>query len=187
MHDFNFDNISTKWIYLTSLGKQWQNAYDKTLNYIKKTGALLAFNPGTLQIEGGKDNIAQALLATQLLFVNKEEAEELLDLSSDQKDIEDLIKELKKLGPKIAVITDGQNGSFTINDKGETLRENIVNVDVIEKTGAGDAYSSGFLSALIKGKTIANSMEWGTKNATSVIGKTGAQAGLLQKADLEQI
>ncbi|MBF8250149.1 MAG: PfkB protein [Candidatus Levybacteria bacterium] len=183
-HDFNFENISTKWVYLTSLGEEWKNAYQKTVDFVKKTGCSLAFNPGTLQIENGKDGLQNVLLITNLLFVNKEEAEELLSYPHGEKSIEDLIINLQKIGPKIVVITDGKNGSLAIDDKGNILKKDIIETDVVEKTGAGDAYSSGFLSALINNKEIAEAMTWGATNSTSVIGKIGATAGLLHKTDL---
>lgn len=183
-HNFNFENISTKWIYLTSLGEEWQDAYDKTVAFVKEEQCLLAFNPGSLQIKSG-ENMDNILLATNLLFVNKEEAEELLGCGQEQKTVEELLTSLQKLGPKIVVITDGKNGSFAIDDKGNILKERIVEAPVVEKTGAGDAYSSGFLSALINNKSIKEAMGWGTKNSASVISKIGAQTGLTYKNGLE--
>ncbi|OGH24154.1 MAG: hypothetical protein A3B47_04785 [Candidatus Levybacteria bacterium RIFCSPLOWO2_01_FULL_39_24] len=185
LHDFNLENISAKWVYLTSLGEEWKNAYQKTVDFVKKTGCRLAFNPGTLQIENGKDNLQNVLLVTNLLFVNKEEAEELLRYPHGQKSIQDLIVNLQKLGPKIVVITDGKNGSFAIDEKGNISKKDIIQTEVIEKTGAGDAYSSGFLSALIYNQSISDSMNWGTKNSVSVISKIGAQAGLLYKTNFK--
>jgi len=185
-HNFSFENISAKWVYLTSLGKEWEQAYQKTVDFVKETKTNLAFNPGTLQIESGENNINQILLATNLLFVNKEEAEDLLNYSHGQKNIEEIITNLQKLGPKIVVITDGENGSLAINDKGKIVKQNIIEVEVVEKTGAGDAYSSGFLSALINNRSIESCMEWGAKNSASVIGKVGATAGLLYRTDLEK-
>ena len=185
LHDFNFKNISAKWTYLTSLGEEWQDAYNKTVNFVKETQCLLAFNPGTLQIESGIKNIENVLLITNILFVNKEEAEDLLNFGHGQKDIKDLITGLQKFGPKNVVITDGQNGSFVLDDEGNFSNENIVKAEIVEKTGAGDAYSSGFLSAIINGKSIADAMRWGSKNSASVIGKVGAQTGLLYKTDFE--
>jgi sugar/nucleoside kinase (ribokinase family) len=182
-HNFNLENISTKWVYLTSLGEEWENAYLKTADFVTRTQCFLAFNPGTLQIEKGKDNLKNILAITNLLFVNKEEAEDLLDIEHGQKNIEELLKDLRELGPKIAVITDGKNGSFTIDSKGNMFEKNITDGEVIERTGAGDAYSAGFLSALNFDKTINEAMVWGTKNAAAVISKVGAQAGLLYKAD----
>lgn len=178
-HNFSFEDISTKWVYLTSLGEEWQNAYNGTVDFVEKTKSNLAFNPGTLQIKSGKNNIESALLATDLFFVNKEEGEELLGYPRGQKSIEEIIADLQKLGPKIVVITDGKNGSFSIDEKGEVLKEEIVEAKVVEKTGAGDAYSSGFLGAILHGKSIKEAMNLGAKNSASVIGKVGAQAGLL--------
>jgi sugar/nucleoside kinase (ribokinase family) len=183
LHNFNFENISTKLVYLTSLGEQWQNAYEKTVEFAKVYQSLLAFNPGTLQINKGKDSIVNVLRATDILFVNKEEAEQLLSFPRRQ-NVEDLLRDLQTLGPKIAVITDGINGSFAIDDKGNLFRKSIVGVPCVERTGAGDAYSAGFISALLYNKSIDVAMEWGTKNAESVIGKVGAQPGLLYKNDL---
>jgi len=184
-HIFSFENISTKWVYLTSLGEKWLGAYSKTAEFVKKEGCSLAFNPGTMQIED-KDNIKNILSLTNLLLVNKEEAEEILSFPYGQKTTEELLINLQKMGPKIVVITDGKNGSFAIDLQGNILNEKIIETEVVEKTGAGDAYSSGFLSALIYNKSIAEAMVWGAKNSASVIGKIGAQAGLLHKTDLEK-
>jgi sugar/nucleoside kinase (ribokinase family) len=182
-HNFNFENISAKLVYLTSLGEQWQEAYNKTVEFAKVSQSLLAFNPGTLQINNGRDSIEYILKATDILFVNKEEAEQLLGFPRRQ-NVEDLVKELQTIGPKIAVITDGINGSIAIDDKGTICRKSIVGVPVVERTGAGDAYSAGFISALLYNKSLDTAMEWGTRNSASVIGKVGAQPGLLYKNDL---
>jgi ribokinase len=168
------------------LGENWLNAYNKTADFVKETKCNLAFNPGTLQLEN-KENIKNILLITNLLLVNKEEAEEILGFPHGQKSIEEIIVSLQKLGPEITVITDGKNGSFAVSPEGKILNEKIVKTEVIERTGAGDAYSSGFISALIYNRPIAEAMFWGAKNSASVITKVGAQAGLLRKADFEKI
>ena len=186
-HNFTFENISTKWVYLTSLGDEWKSAYDKTVDFVKRTKARLAFNPGTLQISEGVKNIENVLSLTDILFVNKEEAETLLMINDKGLMINDLLKGLRELGPKIVVITDGKNGSYAIDEKGEILKEEIVETKVVEKTGAGDAYSSGFVAAFLYNKSIVDAMDWGAKNSASVIGKVGAQDGLLHKSDFEKI
>ncbi len=178
-HDFNFENITAKWVYLTSIGEDWIDAYNKTVDFAKNKKVKFAFNPGTLQIAAGRKNIENALGITDILFVNKEEAEALLMIKDGGLMINDLLNKLKELGPKIVVITDGKNGSLAIDTKGNISKKGIIETQVVEKTGAGDAYSSGFLSAFINGRSIADSMDLGTKNAASVIGKVGALAGLL--------
>lgn len=192
-HNFNFEKTSTKWVYLTSLGEDWLGAYYKTIDFVKKTKCRLAFNPGTLQIAAGKKNIENVLFVTDVLFVNKEEAAQISNFQfpiSNENDDKDIIKQLlivlQKMGPKIVVITDGKNGSFAIDALGNVSKKGIIEIQVVEKTGAGDAYSSGFLSTLINGKSIADAMDLGTRNSASVIGKVGAQAGLLYASDLKE-
>lgn len=184
-HNFNFENVSTKYIYLTSIGDVWEKAYEKTGAFVTKTNCSLVFNPGTLQIQAGAQNLANILSLTNVLIVNKEEATQVLSIKDKVLNIEELLKSLQKLGPKIVVITDGKNGSYAIGEKGEFFKQEIVETQVVEKTGAGDAYSSGFLGAIINNKSIDEAMGWGARNSASVIGKVGAQTGLLHKSDFK--
>ncbi len=185
-HDFDFDNIATSWVYLTSLGEEWKKAYDSTFDFVKKTKSRLAFNPGTIQLNEGYKGIAKILALTDILFLNKEEAIKILNVKYKISNIKDILNELKKLGPKIVVITDGKNGSYCLDTNRNFYQHGIYPSKVVEKTGAGDAYSSGFLGALLQEKSIKQAMDWGARNAASVISKVGAQPGLLYKKNFEK-
>lgn len=182
-HNFNLDDIETKWIYLTSIGAVWENVYDKTVEYIKKTGASLVFNPGTLQVSDA-NNLLNVLAATHILIVNREEAEQILKTKDEILMIEDLLKKLKQLGPKIVVITDGKNGSYAINEQREILKQDIIESKAVEITGAGDAYSSGFVAGFIKTNNLQQAMHLGALNSSSCIKIRGAQNGLLYEKDI---
>lgn len=54
-----------------------------------------------------------------------------------------------------------------------------IETTVVDSTGAGDAFGSGVVAALIKKKPIPEAVEWGRKQAAAVVGKVGAKAGLL--------
>ncbi|MCL5439174.1 MAG: carbohydrate kinase family protein [Patescibacteria group bacterium] len=188
-NNFDFSNIDTEWVYLTSLGKEWKDAYKKTLDFVQNKNLRFAFNPGTLQLKEGYSSISEILKKTDVLFLNKEESIKLLygiNNSEQIDDIDELLVNLQALGSKIVVITDGINGSFCIDEDKKTYSREIIDVKVMNKTGAGDAYTSGFIAALISGKTVKDAMEWGTLNATAVIGKIGAQVGLLKKTEMEE-
>ncbi len=180
-HDFSFDDLDADWVYLTSLGDEWKGAYQATLDFVKKTGAKLAFNPGTPQMQEGKESISEVLREAQILFLNMGEA---IDLTGTE-NIEDALVALQNLGPKTVVVTDAEKGSYLINEQSEILKHGITQVKVVERTGAGDAYASGFLSAVLSGKSWKEAMDWGARNAAAVIGKIGAQEGLLRKEELE--
>lgn len=181
-HDFVFDNISTKWLYLTSIGNEWKIAYERAVSFVKQTKTLLAFNPGTLQINEGYESIANVLNVTNILFVNKEEAKRI---SNGLDDIKKLLESLQKLGPRVVVITDGENGSYAIDEKGEITAQAAIKTKIVEKTGAGDAYSTGFLAAILYGLSVKDAMHWGTVNSVSVMQKVGTQVGLLTKEEME--
>jgi len=190
-HDYNFDNISTGWVYLTSLGEKWRDAYQKTLDFVTKNNLRLAFNPGTTQLDSGGDAIEAVFHKTEILFLAKEEALKILrpdiDLvESGESGVKRLLNLLREKGPKVVVITDGRNGSFMLDQNNNYYSNGIIESDVREKTGAGDAYASGFLSAIILGKDYQTAMRWGTANSASVIGKIGAQAGLLNREEMEK-
>ncbi len=187
-HDFSFKDYETDWIYLTSLSKKWKSTYEKTLEFAKKTGAKIVFNPGVPQVDAGENHISKILENTQILIVNKEEAARILDkkIPTEKEEIITLLKELKAQGPKISVITDGNNGSYSIDENEQYFYQPIKDALVVEKTGAGDAFSAAFLAAIINSKSVKEALFWGTINAASVVGKVGSQNKLLNKEEIEK-
>ena len=189
-HNFSFDKLETKLIYLTSLGHVWENTYEKVYEYIKNNNVKLAFNPGALQIEKRNKFVMNIIEKSDYLFVNKEEAEELLygkelNIGGD-KIIKKLLYGLKGLGAKNIIITDSDNGSYCEDEDGSLINLASIKTEIVEKTGAGDAYTAGFIGAMLKGKDIKTAMLWGAINAASVIKYVGAQEGLLNENEIER-
>ena len=189
-HEFDFGEKTAKVIYLTSLGPIWEKAYEKTLDFTEKNNIKLIFNPGTFQIEKRNSIIWHIISKSDVLFVNKEEAEELLygkeiNLSiNSQNYVKKLLYGLKSLGAKIVAITDGNAGSFAMDGTHNAYQLGIIPCEVVEKTGAGDAYTSGFISAILNGENIEEAMRWGAFNSSAVIGEIGAEKGLLTKEEI---
>jgi len=185
-HDFSFDKVETQWVYLTSLGNKWEEAYQKVSYFVDEKKAKLAFNPGGSQIDKGAEGLSYLLKQTEIFIVNKEEAEKILNIKNQISNIKDLLFELKKLGPKIVVITDGGKGSFAMDENAEVFSQDALKVRVVSKTGAGDAYSSGFLGAILSGHDIQTAMVWGTKNAASELRRVGAHEGVLTLEQMQK-
>ncbi len=190
-HNFDLNKLDANFIYLTSLGNKWEEAYQKILELVGTKNIKLAFNPGTLQIEKRDKLIMEIIENTDFLFVNKEEAEELLygkeleiEISDQNSLIKKLLYGLKSLGAKNVIITDSSNGSYLQSKNDDIFHLGIIKADVVEKTGAGDAYTAGFLSAVLNGLTVEEAMIWGTVNSSSVIQKIGAEEGLLTKQEI---
>lgn len=90
----------------------------------------------------------------------------------------EIFEAILKAGPGIVVITDGPNGVQAADGKFHYIFPPY-DVPVIATLGAGDAFSSAFLAAIIKKKKVAEALELATANATCVIQKFGAKVGLL--------
>jgi ribokinase len=184
-HDFDFSKAHAKWLYVTSLGEEWNSAYEKACSCAKESGAQIAFSPGTRQLEAGREELKDILAVSAILFLNRDEAQKLI--GREEGSIEKLLGALHALGPKIVVVTDGKNGSYVRDESGSIYSLAICEGPVVEKTGAGDAYASGYIYAHMMGLETTTAMKWGTVNAAAVIGKVGAQTGLLRKDELEDM
>lgn len=178
----------TPWVYLTSMGESFRPFYNHITDWLKKNpGIKVAFNPGSWQLKAGVDSIEDILSLTHMIYVNREEAEKLTTFGESTGKDRDLLIALSKLGPKVCVITDGSAGAFAYDKiNGKFFKVGVLPVDAYERTGAGDAFGSGCLSALIHGKGLDEAILWGTCNSASVIGYTGSQKGLLKLQEMDE-
>lgn len=108
--------------------------------------------------------------------MNREEMQLLV--SGD--DLESLARNALNLVP-VVLITDGVNGS--IASDGRTIVRAGVYDDrpSIDRTGAGDAFASGFLSAWAEDSNLKKAIIFASANASSVVMNIGAKTGILQK------
>ena len=183
--DYKLPDIGeTKWIYLTSLGENSLPFHKEILKYLKKhSETKMAFQPGIFQIKFGKDALKEIYEATEVFFCNVEEARTIL--GNDEHDVKKLMEEMRKLGPKIIVITDGINGAYARDGENYYFMP-VYPHQPFERTGAGDAFSSTFVAGLAMGKSIEEALMMAPINSMSVVQKIGAQAGLLTLSEIEK-
>lgn len=170
-----------KWIYLTSMPVGFEKIYKDLANYLDRTGAQMAFNPGTFQLRAGVKANKSMLERTTLLSLNKEEAQSWV---GDVEDPEELCKRLRKLGPKAVVLTDGRKGAYSYSSEGYFYIPEFPGPR-IEATGAGDSFTTAYIAALAYGKSHAEALRWGPVNAGSVVMQVGPQEGLLTRKQIE--
>lgn len=176
---FPYQLPKVPWVYLTSMGESFRPFYKRVYDWISQNNNVaLAFNPGSRQLRAGMESFRDVLSVTYMLFINRKEAQAITGMGDSHGQEKELLQAVHKLGPRIPVITDGGNGSFAYDGK-RFLRAGILPVDAFERTGAGDAFGSGCLSAVIQGKSLEEALLYGTVNSASVIGYIGAQKGLL--------
>ena len=171
-----------QWVYYTSVWARGAGKLNRQLvSYIKEKKNFLAFNPGTHQINEGFRALSPMLKVTDVLFVNKEEAQTMI---GDHKNIKNLMQALKRHVPGRIVITDGSKGSYTYDGE-KCYFLPVFKAKVVEMTGAGDAYATGFIAALFHGKKAREAMRWGSANSSGVIEKIGPQDGLLKLSEMK--
>lgn len=183
-----------KWLYLSSLASNSMEYHKEITNYLKKyPDANLIFQPGTFQIKLGKDLLKDIYERTQILFCNYVEAGRILNIENSPALLGEqagsnkikILKMLHSLGPKVVVVTDGLNGAYTY-DGNEALFIPVYSTESFESTGAGDAFTSAMVSALILGKDLKEAFTWGPINSMSVVSQVGPQKGLLAREKIEE-
>lgn len=163
----------TKWLYFSSLLGQSFETQKKLAVKMKAKGVKLAFNPSSYLIKN--KNLNSLLKITDILVLNKEEAKMLVGNRE-----KDLLKGLYNLTKGIVVITD-KDKLITCYDgfKKYSLIPHK-DIKVVERTGAGDAFASGFVAGRVVGKGIQECLRLGLKESESVIQYFGAKNNLLR-------
>lgn len=169
----------TKWIYISSVGINYEELFIKLSDFVKSKNIKLAYAPTGNELVKPASTYQGLLAASQIVFLNKEEAVKIVGAG----EIKKLLFGIRDLGAKIVVITDGTNGSF-VYDGDKYYQIGIFDLPVAQRTGAGDAYASAFMAAIMKDLPITEAMRWGVINAASVVSKMGTQTGLLMETEL---
>lgn len=180
--DIPWDSLQPSWIYLSSLGADME-VYEGIIGHAKAKGIKIAVNPGRYEIENASEWGGMELFDdVDVLLLNRQEAGKLSGL--DMEDEEIWKSESYLVEPKMCVITDGKNGG-KVGLEGKAIFYDRLEVETIEETGAGDAFGSGLVAGLMKGKSIEEAIEWGKKQAARVVGYMGAKKGLLNLEEIQ--
>lgn len=169
-----------KWFYLSGLSGESAKTFKPIVEFAAENGIKLVVNPGRDQIAKDLDILLSLLDKINILIVNQEEASLITGI--DFKNETELFKKFDELVSGIAVMSRGADG-VAVSDGQKIYRAGIPKSDYIDRTGAGDAFGSGFVSVIIHGGTVEQAIQFGTANATSTIQQIGAKSGLLSKGE----
>lgn len=174
--DIPWKKLNTRWLYLAPLSGKLANNTKDIVNFAKVKGIKVAFNPGNSQL--ALKDLRSIIEKVDVLILNKEEASILTKISF-KKEVK-IFKAIDKMCPGIAVMTKGVKG-VVISDGKHLYSAKLGKVKVVDQTGAGDSFGSGFVSGLIRNKGIEFAIQLGMANANSCLQKQGAKNGLLNK------
>ena len=172
--------LDSKWIYVSSFHSP-SNVLKKIFSHAREKGIKIAYNPGIQELKEGLHKFSEIAENTDILLMNSSEA---LTLTGSA-DIERNLHTLSKIAA-IAVITEGPHGVHA-TDGNYIYSKKPFDVKVLDTTGAGDAFNSGFIGAIANGKTVEEAIDWGTANSNSVIQYLGTKNILLTKGGIAKM
>lgn len=175
------------WLYISALNGDWK----KNLKTIHQATQIhhqrIALNPGQHNLKEDPALMFHLLHDVDALFLNKDEAIELLLANrqvTNHEHLNDeirLVKALHHEGPRVVALTDGKRGVWATDGQGIWHAQSFEPSGVVDTTGAGDAFGSGFFSAYLKGLSMETCLRYGICNAGNVVGYFGATQGLLDE------
>jgi sugar/nucleoside kinase (ribokinase family) len=172
--DIAWRDCLASWFYVTSLGGNLALA-KRLAAHADFCSTDFAWNPGGKEIALGLRALKPVIARARIFIVNREEAEKL----TKKKDLKAMFKKLH-VPDAVTIVTDGANGAYAQTD-GRRYFAASTGTKAISRTGAGDAFGSGFVAAYLKTPNVPHALAVGTLNAESVIREIGAKAGILSR------
>ena len=95
--------------------------------------------------------------------------------------------ELVRRGATNAVITLGENGALLLGGAGEAFVPAFPVTNVVDTTGAGDAFNGGFAVALAEGMSPIEAVRFGCATAALSVQKSGTAPSMPTRAEIEAL
>lgn len=191
LSDLDLNRMKSRFWYISLPGNSYK-IFPELLKFALEHDIKVALNPTINHLKLGGDFLRKNLYLVDVLFVNESEAAMLTGMESFN--YKDAFRKLDELSPNFVVVTSGKKGSL-ISD-GINIYESAAFKEkkLVDRTGAGDAFASGFLAGIIRKKIdldipdergLEYAIRLASANATSVVESVGATTGILTRNDFE--
>ncbi|MCX6718402.1 MAG: carbohydrate kinase family protein [Candidatus Staskawiczbacteria bacterium] len=170
----------SRWFYLAPLKDSFCDCFEKLVDFAKENNIKVACNPSKQQLSLPEEKLKNILSKVDILFLNQEEASFVTKIPFIEE--QNIFKKIGQLGAGVAVMTKGGDG--VVASDGKYLYSAKVNPNrkIVDTTGAGDSFSSGFLSDYIRNNgDIEKAIQLGLANSEANLSEIGAKSGLLEK------
>ncbi|MBI2454136.1 MAG: carbohydrate kinase family protein [Parcubacteria group bacterium] len=180
--DINFRTLNARWFYIA--GSLSPEVLDVVLSKAQEIKAKTAMNPSKSQIKLGLKGLSGILKKLDVVIMNREEGAYLTGF--DYKREEKIFTALDEYIKGVVVLTDGPKGVL-VSDGKNIYKAGIYKEKIVaDRTGAGDAFGSGFVAGLMQTNgDLERAIRLASANATSVVEAVGAKAGIITRAQFE--
>lgn len=147
---------------------------EKVLELARENRILVGFDPNYHPMiwqrgEDGLQYIKSVLGKVDIVKPSEDDAERLFGKDTHEHQIEKFLE----LGAKLVIMTLGKDGALVSNGR-DTIRFDSLATEVMDTTGAGDAFWSGFYTAAIQGFTVKEALSLGFAVSAYKLKHTGA-------------
>ncbi|MAF79669.1 hypothetical protein CL629_01165 [bacterium] len=181
--DIVLKKLRARWAYIVS-GHLPIALLKSIVEHLKKRGICIAFAPSQYHVDMGHKKLRVVLRHVDVVLMNREEAARFT--KEDYKREKLIFRKLDEAVDGIAVMTEGSGGSL-VSDGQFMYRAGVFKEkELIDRTGAGDAFGSGFVAGIMRGHDIPHALRLASANATSVVEKVGASTGSLTDREFKK-
>ena len=175
----NSEIISTTDVFLTQL-EQPIVAAKEGLQVAKANGKITILNPAP-----AAKLPKEVFGLCDFITPNETETEALTGLPvRNEKEAETAAKFLNELGVRTPIITMGEQGAF-LHEHGLIPAFDVG--EVVETTGAGDAFNGGFAVALSEGKSALEAVKFGCATASISVTRPGTAPSMPARDEVEKL
>eukprot|EP00803_Ostreobium_quekettii_P005356 evm.model.scf_604.4 EVM.evm.TU.scf_604.4 scf_604:38992-47721(+) len=175
------DFTGAKWVYTSGYSFYQPGLVEAMIAMAKKVGAKVALDLASFEIVRSFRSVIEGILesgAVDCCLCNEDEAIALVDGQASGKTCKEALQHIAAYSP-IAVVTLGERGCL-FKRKGEGGGEPqhepaISDLHIIDSTGAGDIFNSGFLYGLLRGFPTRRCAQIGCLAGAAVVQELGAE------------
>lgn len=179
--DIPFDKLKAKWFYISSLSSNSHQMLVPLVEFAQKNNIKIASNPaGSIKTPEHIEILKSVLDKLDILILNQEEVAKLTGVDYNKE--KEIFEKLDQWVKGIAVMTKGPDG-VVVSDNKNLYSAGIPESDLVDRTGAGDAFGSAFTAGWIEKQDITYAIQLATANATACLQELGATNGLLKKGE----
>jgi len=151
------------------------------LDTAKKAGVFISFDAGVLAPIKAASRVHSILPSINLLFLNELEAASLMGIKPPESAAESILG----LGPEIVALKLGERGCLVLN-KYKKFHSPAFKVDVVDTTGAGDAFDAGFLLGIKEGWSLEKTACFANAVGALSVTRVGAWSALPTRREVEE-
>jgi len=165
----------------TLISDPQRNTALQILDTAKKAGVFISFDVGVLAPVKAASCVHSILPLIDLLFLNELEATSLMGIKPPESAAESILS----LGPEIVALKLGERGCLVLT-KRKRFHSPAFKVEVMDTTGAGDAFDAGFLLGIKEGWTHEKTARFANAVGALSVTRVGAWSALPTRQEVEE-